>query len=39
MLKKGMPLENLNSDDSLFAIDYNSNEFKSLDKKQKHTLI
>jgi hypothetical protein len=39
MLKKGMPLENLNSDDKLFAIDYNSIEFKSLDKKQKHTLL
>lgn len=30
MLKKGMPLEKLNSDDKLFSFDYNSKTFKSF---------
>lgn len=30
MLKKGLPLEKLNSDDKLFSFDYNSETFKSF---------
>ena len=39
MLKNGMPLEYLNSDNKLFAIDFNCKEFLSFDKERKQILI
>ena len=39
MLKKGMPLEKLNSDKKLFSIDYNSETFKSFDSDIQKMLI
>jgi len=39
MLKKGMPLEKLNSDEKLFNINYNSKTFKSFDSDIQKMLI
>ena len=39
MLKKGMPLEKLNSDQKLFNINYNSKTFKSFDSDIQKMLI
>tara|TARA_B100000925_G_scaffold288987_1_gene270972 strand:+ start:230 stop:1120 length:891 start_codon:yes stop_codon:yes gene_type:complete len=38
MLKNGMPLEHLNSDNKLFSFDYNSETFKSFDSEIKNIL-